>query len=159
VCSSGFNVCRNLPLAILDSTGADRHAHCSPQARAHCLAGGGVSVGRGHRQVILDRLIAHWICGANHLVCGGRVADAHRGLLLAVAARSGVAIMSRVAYGLLALLTYSSLIQAQALLPKDFAYGQLAIPDRDAAAYRFSLPPPAFSKKYRQHTLISHFFS
>src|SRR6202020_2324004 len=149
VCSSGFNVCRNLPLAILDSTGADRHAHCSPQARAHCLAGGGVSVGRGHRQVILDRLIAHWIRGANHLLCGGRAADAHRGLLLAIAARSGVAIMSRVTYGLLALLTYSSLVQAQALFPKDFAYGQLAIPDRDAAAYRFSLPLAVYQNTFR----------
>src|SRR6202046_3391121 len=148
-CSDGFNVGANLPLAILDSTGADRHAHCSPQARAHCLAGGGVSVGRGHRQVILDRLIAHWIGGANHLVCGGRVADAHRGPLSAVAAASAVAIMRRVAYGLLALLTYSSLIQAQAVLPEDFGFAQLAITARDAAAYRFPLPLAVYQNTFR----------
>jgi hypothetical protein len=30
--------------------------------------------------------------------------------------------------------------QAQVLLPRDFAYGQMALPARDAAAYRISLP-------------------
>jgi Protein of unknown function (DUF3999) len=57
--------------------------------------------------------------------------------------------MSRVTYGLLALLTYSSLVQAQAVLPKDFAYGQLAIPARDAAAYRFSLPLTVYQNTFR----------
>ena len=57
--------------------------------------------------------------------------------------------MSRVAYGLLALLTYSSLIQAQAVLPEDFAFAQLAIPARDAAAYRFPLPLAVYQNTFR----------
>ena len=38
------------------------------------------------------------------------------------------------------LLIYTSLAPAQVLLPRDFAYGQLALPARAAAAYRISLP-------------------
>ena len=56
--------------------------------------------------------------------------------------------MSRVMPGLLALLTCSSL-HAQAVLPKDFAYGQLAIPTKPAAAYRFGLPPTVYQNTYR----------
>jgi hypothetical protein len=58
--------------------------------------------------------------------------------------------MSRVMYGLFALLTYSSLIQAQAVLPRDFAYGQLAIPARDASAYRFPLPLTVYQNTFRE---------
>jgi Protein of unknown function (DUF3999) len=56
--------------------------------------------------------------------------------------------MSRVISGLLALLMYSSL-QAQAVLPKDFAYGQLAFPARAAAAYRFPLPLSVYQNTFR----------
>ncbi len=58
--------------------------------------------------------------------------------------------MSRVLYGLFALLTCPSLVQAQAILPRDFAYGQLAIPARDAAAYRFPLPLTVYQNTFRQ---------
>jgi Protein of unknown function (DUF3999) len=58
--------------------------------------------------------------------------------------------MSRVMYGLFALLIYSSLVQAQAVLPRDFAYGQLAIPARDAAAYRFLLPLSVYQNTFRE---------
>jgi hypothetical protein len=57
--------------------------------------------------------------------------------------------MSRVVLGLFALLTYSS-PQAQAVTPKDFAYGQLAIPARDAAAYRFPLPLKVYQNTFRE---------
>jgi Protein of unknown function (DUF3999) len=56
--------------------------------------------------------------------------------------------MSRVICGLLAFLMYSSL-QAQAVLPKDFAYGQLAFPARAAAAYRFPLPLSVYQNTFR----------
>lgn len=71
-------------------------------------------------------------------------------LLLAAAARPGVAIMSRFTVGLLALLSYSGLVQAQEVSPKDFAYGQLAIPARDAAAYRFALPLNVYQNTARE---------
>jgi Protein of unknown function (DUF3999) len=51
---------------------------------------------------------------------------------------------------LLGLLTYSSLIQAQVVSPRDFAYGQLAIPARDAAAYRFSLPLAVYQNTFHE---------
>jgi hypothetical protein len=35
---------------------------------------------------------------------------------------------------------YTSVAPAQVLLPRDFAYGQMALPARAAAAYRISLP-------------------
>jgi len=57
--------------------------------------------------------------------------------------------MSRVMVGLFALLTYSSL-QAQTVLPRDFAYGQMAIPARDAAAYRFPLPLSVYQNTFRE---------
>lgn len=58
--------------------------------------------------------------------------------------------MSRALCGLLAFLSYSSLVQAQAVLPKDFAYGQSAIPARDAAAYRFPLPLGVYQNTFRE---------
>jgi len=58
--------------------------------------------------------------------------------------------MSRVRYCLFGLLAYSSLIQAQAIAPRDFAYGQLAIPARDAAAYRFALPLSVYQNTVRE---------
>jgi len=58
--------------------------------------------------------------------------------------------MSRVRYCLFGLLAYSSLIQAQAISPRDFAYGQLAIPARDAAAYRFALPLSVYQNTVRE---------
>jgi hypothetical protein len=57
--------------------------------------------------------------------------------------------MSRVLCGLLALLTCSGL-QAQSVLPKDFAYGQLAFPERGAAAYRFTLPLAVYQNTVRE---------
>jgi hypothetical protein len=57
--------------------------------------------------------------------------------------------MSRVIYGLFALLTYPGLVHAQDPSPKDFAYGQLAIPARDAAAYRLPLPLGVYQNTYR----------
>ncbi len=56
--------------------------------------------------------------------------------------------MSRVMIGLLALLMYSS-PQAQAVLPKDFAYGRTALPDRAAAAYRLVLPLEVYQNTAR----------
>jgi len=50
---------------------------------------------------------------------------------------------------LFGLLTYSSLIQAQVVSPRDFAYGQLAMPARDAAAYRFSLPLAVYQNTFQ----------
>src|SRR6202035_4265756 len=57
--------------------------------------------------------------------------------------------MSRAMLWLLGLLIYSSLIQAQVVSPRDFAYGQLAIPARDAAAYRFSLPLAVYQNTFQ----------
>jgi hypothetical protein len=48
--------------------------------------------------------------------------------------------MNRTMLRVLGLLCFSGAVQAQALLPHDFAYGQTAVPTRDAAAYRLSLP-------------------
>lgn len=58
--------------------------------------------------------------------------------------------MSRIIYGLCALLSYSNLVPAQAVSQKDFAYGQPAIPARDAAAYRFALPLEVYQNTYRE---------
>ena len=58
--------------------------------------------------------------------------------------------MSKVTYGLVALLSYSSLVQAQATSPNEFAYGQVAIPAQDAAAYRFPLPVNVYQNTFRE---------
>ena len=58
--------------------------------------------------------------------------------------------MNRAMLSLFGLLTYSSLIQAQMVSPRDFAYGQLAMPARDAAAYRFSLPLAVYQNTFRE---------
>ena len=58
--------------------------------------------------------------------------------------------MSRVLVSLFGLLIYSTLVQAQAISPRDFAYGQLAIPARDAAAYRFDLPLTVYQDTFRE---------
>jgi len=50
---------------------------------------------------------------------------------------------------LFGLLTCSSLTQAQVISPRDFAYAQLAIPARDAAAYRFSLPLAVYQNTFQ----------
>jgi hypothetical protein len=47
-------------------------------------------------------------------------------------------------------LACSNLAQGQVISPKDFAYGQLAIPARDAAVYRFSLPLTVYQNTYRE---------
>jgi hypothetical protein len=57
--------------------------------------------------------------------------------------------MNRAMLSLFGLLTYSSLIQAQMVSPRDFAYGQLAMPARDAAAYRFSLPLAVYQNTFQ----------
>jgi uncharacterized protein DUF3999 len=48
--------------------------------------------------------------------------------------------MSRTMMARALLFLMSSLAQAQVISPKEFAYGQLAIPTREAAAYRIPLP-------------------
>jgi Protein of unknown function (DUF3999) len=48
--------------------------------------------------------------------------------------------MNRPILWILGFLIYTSVAQAQVLLPRDFAYGQMALPTRAAAAYRISLP-------------------
>jgi hypothetical protein len=48
------------------------------------------------------------------------------------------------------LLIYSNLLHAQVTSPRDFAYGQLAIPARDAAAYRFALPLTVYRNTFRE---------
>ncbi len=58
--------------------------------------------------------------------------------------------MIRVPLWLIGLLSYSSLTQAQVDSPRDFAYGQLAKPARDAAAYRFPLPLSVYQNTYRE---------
>jgi len=58
--------------------------------------------------------------------------------------------MSRVLVSLFGLLTYSTLVQAQTISPRDFAYGQSAIPARDAAAYRFALPLTVYQDTFRE---------
>jgi len=58
--------------------------------------------------------------------------------------------MSRVKHCFVGLLAYSSLLQAQAISPRDFAYGQLAVPVRDAAAYRFALSPNVYQNTVRE---------
>jgi hypothetical protein len=47
-------------------------------------------------------------------------------------------------------LTCSNLAQGQVTSPKDFAYGQLVIPARDAAAYRFPIPLTVYQNTYRE---------
>jgi hypothetical protein len=58
--------------------------------------------------------------------------------------------MNRMMAGILALSIYSSLGQAQAISPKEFAYGQFAIPSREAAAYRFALPLTVYQNTFRE---------
>ena len=58
--------------------------------------------------------------------------------------------MNRMMTGILALSLYSSLAQAQVMSPKEFAYGQFAIPSREAAAYRFALPPTVYQNTFRK---------
>jgi uncharacterized protein DUF3999 len=58
--------------------------------------------------------------------------------------------MNRVVLWIVGLLACSNLAQGQVISPKDFAYGQLAIPARDAAAYRFSLPLTVYQNTYRE---------
>lgn len=58
--------------------------------------------------------------------------------------------MSRVKYCVAGLLIYSTLLRAQAISPQDFAYGQVAIATRDAAAYRFALPPAVYQNTFRE---------
>ena len=48
--------------------------------------------------------------------------------------------MNRPILWILGLMIYTSVAPAQVLLPRDFAYGQMALPARAAAAYRISLP-------------------
>ncbi len=56
--------------------------------------------------------------------------------------------MSRAMFGLLALLTYSSL-QAQTVVPKDFAYARTVLPAPAAAAYRVVLPLDVYQNTVR----------
>ena len=58
--------------------------------------------------------------------------------------------MSRITYCIFGLLVYSNLLHAQVTSPRDFAYGQLAIPARDAAAYRFALPLTVYQNTFRE---------
>jgi hypothetical protein len=58
--------------------------------------------------------------------------------------------MSRVLVSLFGLLTYSTLLPAQAISPRDFAYEQLAIPAQDAAAYRFAVPLTIYQNTFRE---------
>jgi hypothetical protein len=58
--------------------------------------------------------------------------------------------MNRVVLWIVGLLACSNLAQGQVISPKDFAYGQLAIPARDAAAYRFPLPLSVYQNAYRE---------
>jgi hypothetical protein len=48
--------------------------------------------------------------------------------------------MNREILGMFALLGYTTLIEAQGISPRDFAFGQVVLPARDAAAYRIALP-------------------
>jgi hypothetical protein len=58
--------------------------------------------------------------------------------------------MNRMMAGILALSICSSLARAQAISPKEFAYGQFAIPSREAAAYRFALPFTVYQNTFRE---------
>jgi hypothetical protein len=59
--------------------------------------------------------------------------------------------MSRLRYCLFGLLSCCScLVRAQVTSPRDFAYEQLAIPARDAAAYRFALPLSVYQNTFRE---------
>jgi Protein of unknown function (DUF3999) len=58
--------------------------------------------------------------------------------------------MSRIKYCIFGLLIYSNLLHAQVNSPRDFAYGQLVIPARDAAAYRFALPLTVYQNTFRE---------
>jgi hypothetical protein len=58
--------------------------------------------------------------------------------------------MNRITYCIFGLLVYSNLLHAQVTSPRDFAYGQLAIPARDAAAYRFALPLTVYQNTFRE---------
>jgi Protein of unknown function (DUF3999) len=58
--------------------------------------------------------------------------------------------MSRLKYCLFGLLSCSCLVHAQVISPRDFAYGQSAIPAHDAAAYRFVLPLSVYQNTFRE---------
>jgi hypothetical protein len=58
--------------------------------------------------------------------------------------------MNRVVLWIMGLLACSNLAQGRTTSPKDFAYGQLAIPARDAAAYRFPIPLAVYQNTYRE---------
>src|SRR5271169_166959 len=58
--------------------------------------------------------------------------------------------MNRVIGGLLGLVIYSNLVQAQANFLRDFAYGQMTLPSREAAAYRFSLPLAVYQTTFQE---------
>jgi hypothetical protein len=58
--------------------------------------------------------------------------------------------MNRVVLWIGGLLACASLAQGQAISPKDFAYGQMAIPARAAAAYRFPLPLAVYQNTVRE---------
>jgi hypothetical protein len=49
-----------------------------------------------------------------------------------------------------ALLLLSSAVQAQVMSPRDFAYAQIAIPEHDAAAYRFPLPLAVYQNTFSE---------
>jgi len=58
--------------------------------------------------------------------------------------------MNRVVLSIAGLLACVNLAQGQVISPKDFAYGQMAIPARDAAAYRFPLPLAVYQNTFRE---------
>ena len=58
--------------------------------------------------------------------------------------------MNRRILSIVALLSYSTLIPAQGISPRDFAFGQVALPARDAAAYRISLPLAIYQNTFRE---------
>ena len=57
--------------------------------------------------------------------------------------------MNRFIACVMALIVYTSLVHAQAVSPRDFAYGQMAIPGQSAAAARFSLPLLVYQNTYQ----------
>jgi Protein of unknown function (DUF3999) len=58
--------------------------------------------------------------------------------------------MSRILIALFGLLTYATLVQAQAISSQEFAYGQLVLPAREAAAYRLALPLTIYQNTFRE---------
>jgi Protein of unknown function (DUF3999) len=58
--------------------------------------------------------------------------------------------VNRTLVALLALSISSGIVRAQAITPKDFAYTQVATPQRDAAAYRVALPLPVYQNTFNE---------